>query len=411
MQGRLLKMNEYKVIADRLNIRSVLENNKPRYIIKATGAIANKKHITEYFNQPDGSVKTLKSMFTPHCIESIKRQSKNKGVFVDIQHELARESSMKAMVKGKLTDEEQTAFNRMIKTKRLPLMKMNEIDILDDKLDLELELNSMFPEVDDEHKRLYDAVVYSLQNKFLNGVSVTFGEFKCAKNDEGVTVIDDVEVLGFSCLDTPAEHMNSIYEVAIRAIEDKTGENKMDEEEKKKFEEEKNKLEDEKKKFEEEKIEAQKVKDEADKTTEEEKKQAEIKIQEEKQTKIEEDLAKKTEELKKVEDDLNSAKGLAAKGQEPPTGAASDKGLSGELYEKNLKEITSLHDQTIETIKAGKLPIVDNRFKNFSEIINLQAKAGDLTADLDKENAEFVNSRHLLDKGRADIITPKLRQE
>ncbi len=409
----------YQIIADKINIRSSIENNKPRVVIRATAAIANKKHIYEYTKNKDGSNKTLKSMFTPHCIESIRRQSKNKGIFVDIQHELAREASMKTLVKGKLTAEEQKQFDNMLKRKRLPLMKMNDINILEDKLDLEAEMNASFPEVDEEHKRLYDAVVYSLQNKFLNGISMNFGEFKMVKDDKGDVVIDDAEVLGFSCLDAPAEHMNSIYEVAIRAIEDKTGEEKM-EDEKKKIEEEKVKFEEDKKKFEEEKAAAQKVKDdEKAKVDEETKKAEEIKKQEEAQKKIEDDLAAKTEEAKKAQEDaekakaeLNSAKGLAAKGKGNPNAKA---GVDGEPLEKlfpdKLKEITAKHDATMETIKSGKIPLVDNRLDGMAELINLQAKAGNLTADLDDKDKAYVEDNKLLERGNADIITPKIKQE
>ncbi len=407
----------YQIIADRINIRSSIENNKPRVVIRATAAIANKKHVIEYTKNSNGTNKTLKSMFTPHCIESIKSQSKNKGVFVDIQHELAREATMKEMVKDKFTPEEQKRFDNMLKRKRLPMMKMNNIDILDDKLDLEAEMNASFPEVDEEHKRLYDAVVYSLNNKFLNGISVNFGEFKMIKDDKGDMVIDDVDVLGFSCLDTPAEHMNTIYEVAIRAIEDKTGESKMEDE--KKLEAEKAKLEEDKKKFEDEKAAAQKVKDdEAAKVEAEKKKAEEIKKGEEEQKKIEEELAKKTEEAKKAKEEadkanaeLNSMKGLAAKNKGNPNAGAGDgsKPPTEEMYKENIQKITAEHDETMKTLREGKTPIVDKRLKGMGELIDLQARTGNPTADLSERQEENIKESKLLERGNADIITSKVK--
>ncbi len=407
----------YQIIADRINVRSILENNKPRYIVKAIGAIANKKHVTEYFRQPDGSVKSLKSMFTPHCIESIKKQSKNKGIFIDIQHELIRDSAIKEMVKGKLTPEEQKRVSNMLHGKKFPLAKLNNIDILDDKLDIETELNPMFKEIDEDHKKYFDAVWYSLENKFLNGISVNFGEFTMAKDDKGDTVIDDVDVLGFSYLDAPAEHANTIYDVAIRAIEDKTGEVKMDEDEKKKFEEEKVKLEEDKKKFEEEKAAAQKVKDEEKaKVDEETKKAEEIKKGEEEQKKIEEDLAKKTEEAKKAQEDkekaeaeLNSIKGLAAKGKSGTGAGDGSKPPTDELYKENIQKITAEHDETIKTLRAGKTPIVDKRLSGMGELIDLQARTGNPTADLSDRQRENIREDKLLERGNADIITSKVK--
>ncbi len=409
----------YQIIADRINIRSSIENNKPRVVIRATAAIANKKHVVEYTKNPDGSFKTLKSMFTPHCIESIKTQSKNKGIFVDIQHELAREATMKEMVKGKFTPEEQKQFEHALKRKRLPMMKMNDINILDDKLDLEAEMNAAFPEVDEDHKRLYDAVVYSLNNKFLNGISVNFGEFHMIKDDKGDMVIDDVDVLGFSCLDAPAETMNNIYDVAIRAIDDKTGETKMDEDEKKKFDAEKAKLEEDKKKFEDEKTAAQKVKDDETAKVEAEKKKAkEIKKGEEEQKKIEDELAKKTEEAKKAKEDadkanaeLNSMKGLAAKNKGNPNAGAGDGSTppTEEMYMENIKEITAEHDKTIKTLREGKTPIVDKRLSGMGKLIDLQARTGNPTADLTERQREDIKDGKLLERGDADIITSKIK--
>ena len=405
----------YQIIADRINIRSSIENNKPRVVIRATAAIANKKHVIEYTKNPDGSFKTLKSMFTPHCIESIKKQSKNKGVFVDIQHELAREATMKEMVKGKFTPEEQKRFDNMLKRKRLPMMKMNNIDILDDKLDLEAEMNASFPEVDEEHKRLYDAVVYSLNNKFLNGISVNFGDFKMIKDDKGDMVIDDVDVLGFSCLDTPSEHMNNIYEVAIREIVDKTGEAKMEEDEKKKIEEEKAKLAEDRKKLDEEKAEIQKKKDEE---AAEAKKAEDIKKGEEEQKKIEEDLAKKTEEAKKAQEEadkanaeLNSIKGRAAKDKGNPNANAGDgsKPPTEELYKENIQKITAEHDETMKTLREGKTPIVDKRLKGMGELIDLQARTGNPTADLSEKQEGDIRDSKPLERGNADIITSKVK--
>ncbi len=403
----------YQIIADRMNVRSILENNKPRYIVKAIGAIANKKHVTEYFRQPDGSVKTLKSMFTPHCIESIKEQSKNKGIFIDTQHELIRNQSIKEMIKGKLTPEEEKSISNMLHRKRLPLAKLNNIDILDDKLDIETELNPMFREVDEDHKKYFDAVWYSLQNKFLNGISVNFGEFTMAKDNKGDTVIDDVDVLGFSYLDAPAEHANTIYDVAIRAIEDKTGEEaKMEEDEKKKLEEDKKKFEEDKKKLEEEKAEIQKKKDEE---AAEAKKAEEIKKGEEEQKKIEEELAKKTEEAKKAQEDkekaeaeLNSIKGLAAKGK-TGTGAGDGKPPTEELYKENIQKITAEHDETMKTIRGGKTPIVDKRLSGLGPLIDLQNRTGNSTADLSEKQEENIKDGKLLERGNADIITSKIK--
>jgi len=398
----------YNVIADKIEIRSSKDKSKPRYVVNAIGAIANKKHVSEFAKQSDGSYKTLKSMFTPHCIESIKKQSKNKGLFVDTQHQLVRDASIKEIVKGKLNAEEEKQIDNMLNRKRLPLAKLNDIDIEENELRLYTELNPSFREVDDDHKKYFDAVWYSLENKFLNGISINFGEFTHAIDAKGDTVIDDVDVLGFSYLDAPAEHANSIYEVAIRSMEEKINVRESVEmvDEKAKFEADKAKLEEDRKKVDEEKAAIEKTKAEK----EESEKKADIEKQAAEQKKIEDDLAAKTEEAKnlaeenaKLKDDTNSAKGVV-KQTPPPSQGADGKQYDQKFYEVNLKNITSEHDKHIEKLEKGQQPMVDKRMNGFGQLINLQAENGP-TVGLPDRQVQDIREERLLERGETDIIT------
>src|SRR3990167_1766095 len=234
----------YTFVTDSIEVRGLKENDKPRYIVNGTAILANKKHIYEWIKNKDGTTKTLKNLFTPHCIQSIKEQAKHKSLFIDIQHELVRNASIRALAKDKFTDEEQKQLDNMLKRKMLPLAKLADIDIEGDEFRIYTELNPMFREVDDDHKNYFDAVWYSLQNKFLNGISPNFGEFKYDYDDKGDLVIDDVDILGFSYVDSAAGHEHSITEVAIRALEEgiNKDEEKKRSEEKKQLELEKEKL-------------------------------------------------------------------------------------------------------------------------------------------------------------------------
>src|SRR3990167_1050649 len=258
---------KYTFVTDSIEVRGIKENDKPRYIVNGTAIVANKKHPYEWIKNRDGSIKSLKSVFTPHCIQSIKEQAKHRSVFMDVQHELVRNASIRALAKDKFTDEEQKQLDNMLKRKMLPLAKINDIEIEGDKLQIYTELNPMFREVDDDHKNYFDAVWYSLQNKFLNGISVNFGEFKYAYDDKGDMMIDDAEVIGFSYLDSPAGVEHSITEVMIRSLEEgkNNEEGKKMEDEKKQLELEKNKIETEKKNLENERIKYLKEKEELDK--------------------------------------------------------------------------------------------------------------------------------------------------
>jgi len=399
----------YNVIADKIEIRSITENNKPRYLVNAIGAIANKKHIYEYIKKPDGTNKTLKSMFTPHCIQSIKDQSKSRRLFIDTQHELVRDASIKAIVKDKLSDDEFKRIGNMLNNKKLPLAKINDIDIEDENLHIYTEFNSAFRDIDDDHKNYFDAVWSSLENKYLNGVSINFGDMTYALDDNGDTVIDDIEVLGFSFLDAPAETANSIYEVAIRSIEEgiHIREGVKMEEEKKQFEAEKAKFEEEKKKLNNEKAELEKTKSEAVK-------QEELRKQEAEQAKINKDLEDKATQLKKLEeektklqDELTRVKGVAAQTPPPAQSNNMQSTKNEQFYADKLKEISAPHRETMDTYKRGQLPLVDNTMKGFSELVNLQAQAKNYTADLDTESADGIKKSRLLDRTRADIVAPR----
>src|SRR3990167_4580646 len=248
---------KYTFVTDSIEVRGLKENDKPRYIVNGTAIVANKKHPYEWIKNKDGSIKSLKSVFTPHCIQSIKEQAKHRSVFMDVQHELVRNTSIRALAKDKFTDEEQKQLDNMLKRKMLPLAKINDIEIEGDKLQIYTELNSMFREVDDDHKNYFDAIWYSLQNKFLNGISPNFGEFKYAYDDKGDMVVDDAEIVGFSYLDSPAGVEHSITEVMIRSLEE--GKNNEDG---KKMEDEKKALELERKNLENERIKYLKEKEE-----------------------------------------------------------------------------------------------------------------------------------------------------
>ncbi len=410
----------YDVIADKIEVRSSLKGDKPRYIVKATAMIANNKEIYEFQKLPDGSMRTLKSMFTPRCIKSIKEQSRHKKLFVDSQHELAMNANIKSIIRDKLSPEEQKKIDIMLKSKVLPLAKLNDIDIEENVLSVDTELNPMFREVDESYQRYFDAIWYSLENKYLNGVSVNFANPKVISVD-GVQVIDDIDVLGFSYVDAPANHNCTITEVAVRAMQEGVaeGEKKMEEEDKKKFEEEKKKFDEDKKKFEEEKATADKKKAEEDEATKKKEKDDEVAKQTAEQKKVEDELAEKTAALKKIEDEknkaeaeLNSAKGTVSETKPPAAGSPDGNEPKDEkFYKGQLSEITADHDKTVEILQSGKKPLQDNTFEGFGKLVNLGLQAGNPTADLDTKNAEYIEEHRLLDKGGADVIAPKAPQK
>ncbi len=405
----------YKIITDRIEVRSLTENNKPRYIVNGTAVMANKKHVYDYAKNKDGSYKSLKNLYTTHCIESIKKQAKHKNIFVDVQHELVRDASIKEVIKGKLDGEEQKKVHNMLKGRKLPISKCTDIDIEGDSLNVYTELNPMYREYNLDYQKEFDSIWYSLENHYLNGISINFGEAKIAEDENGDKVIDDIELLGFSYVGSPAGVEHSITEVAIRALGDGIEEGEKMKEEKEKLEAEKAKLEEEKKKIEEEKTAAAKLKEDETAKKAEEEKQAEIKKQEEEQAQTKKELEEKAEALKKAEEENaklkgegTNVKGVVKQTTPPAQLGAGEKTYNEEFYKENIKEITSKHDNAIKILKSGKEPDLGNSelMSGFSRMTNLSTKISP-TAGMSGDDAAIVQGGRLLEKSDADLVAKR----
>lgn len=414
----------YNFVADKIEVRgSLLDTPNPTYIVKGYAQIPNKPDIYKYQKRPDGSYKTFKSMFTDNCIKSIKRQAKHKKVFVDSQHELSINANIKSILKDKLNPNDFGKVESFLKAKTLPFSKLYDIDIDDNGLLVDTRPNPAFRNVDEAHRQYFDSVWSSLENHYLTGISTNFANPKIIKNENGIDVIDDLDILGFSYVDGQALPENNIFEVAIRSmIETRQGENMAEEEIKKKEEEikqEKEKVEAEKKALDEEKAKIAKDKEDAEKS--------DLEKQKEEQKKTQEDLDKKMEDLKKREEALGKGQGTEtgskSSGQEGTPPAKTGKSVvqqqdkygqaeqppkqkyDEKFYTEKVAEITKEHD---ESVKAKGESFVDNRMKGFGEMVNLAAKSRNPILGLDDANKRFIEDNPaLLSKGGADIVAPR----
>jgi hypothetical protein len=104
--------------------------------------------------------------------------------------------------------------------KQLPLFKPVKFDVLDKGLYMEIETNPFFPEVDEKHAGYYNAIVGSLLDKYINGMSLNF-QTKDVLEEDGIEKINDVDVFGVSLVANAAlgDH-SSITEVAMRSIKE-----------------------------------------------------------------------------------------------------------------------------------------------------------------------------------------------
>jgi flagellar biosynthesis GTPase FlhF len=411
----------YKFVTDRIEVRSIQKGGRtPKYNVRGYGAIANKKHIYQYETGKDGKTKALKSMFTPHCVSSMKRQAKSKSIFVDSLHELGVNANIKSLLKNKLDSTDMSRINTWLKTKTLPFSKVEDLNIDDKGLYLDTYLNPAFRDVDEDHRNYFDAIWSSLENHYINGMSVNMIPTDVVKDDDGDLVINDVNLLGFSYVDNQAEEDCSIVEVAMRAAQEfkDEGENM---EEAKKNEDMKKELDsktEELKKAQEELANVKKKQEEEAKKTEEEKVKSEKEDIEKQRREMEETNKKLEAEIEKLKKENNNKDNQEAdSGQSTVKPQDKFAGNAGEgkpkydekFYKDQIAEITADHDATI---KAGKGYLVDSAMKGFGQLSVLvrETKGVDTsTLGLSETNARIVKEEGLMRRDEGDLVTSKVK--
>ena len=214
---------------DRIETRALNATSKnPKYVIKGYAVAPDVEHIYKFAKDPKTGkvVKSFKSLFTGHAIESINKQLKHKKIFVDAMHEIASNINSKDVIKrlkekyGDDISDELSNIESNLNMKQLPMFKPIKFEVLDQGLYMEIETNPFFPEVDEKHKGYYDAVVGSLLDKYINGMSLNFAT-KDVLNEDGIEKINDVDVFGVSLVSNAAlGDFSSITEVAMRSIQE-----------------------------------------------------------------------------------------------------------------------------------------------------------------------------------------------
>ena len=214
-----------------------VERKGKKLIIRGTAAVANKVH-AHGFNA-DLS-KSFRSFFTDNAIKKMEREMKFKRVFVDALHETASEINNEHIVetlKGKYPEleNELNAIQSNNEVRKIPMFKVSNFLENNGQLEVTIESNPLFPEVDVAHEKYYNAITGSIEGGYINGISANFVGTDVS-SEEGVDKINDLDFYGLSLVQGPAlGSSTSIAEVATRSIkriiETRSGELKMTENE------------------------------------------------------------------------------------------------------------------------------------------------------------------------------------
>lgn len=218
-------MSKHNFTFPNIEIRSQKSSDgSTRYVVKGYAVAKNVPHTYRYESDADGNVKrAFKSYFTGNFESSMLRQLKTKPIFVDALHQTATNINIRSILdrikeKDPKLSSEVSEIESNLKVTQVPLAKVVDFRIDDHGLFVETELNPHFREVDDGHRRYFDVIWRSLQDGYINTMSINFAPTTVVYEGD-MERIDDGEVFGISYQSGGALGEEAgIIEVAMRAM-------------------------------------------------------------------------------------------------------------------------------------------------------------------------------------------------
>jgi len=218
----------YNFYLPKIETRSSLTNGIKNYIIKGYAATAG--YIYPYKKEmlADGKpVRSFKEYFTNQAIENIGRKVKSEKIFIDYGHQKASQLNIdRILTRNGISSEEKDYILNSINTTDVPMFKVEDIKIDDKGLFVEIKANPFYRDLDNEHQKYFDTIWNSIENGFINGMSINFKPTDVVEVNSELTQINDAEIYGISLTSGAANDMASITEVAVRSIEHVRGERK-----------------------------------------------------------------------------------------------------------------------------------------------------------------------------------------
>ena len=209
----------------KIETRSVDVGGKPTYTIK--GYATTTDYVYPY--KVSGN-RTFKEFFTERALQNIGKKVKNQKIFVDVEHSLGTKESTKMIIEqlkkktGGDFAEEIDYIDSRFKYSDIPMFKVEEISIDDKGLFVEVQGNPYYRDIDEEHRKYFDAIWSSLENGYINGMSLNMKPTETVQINNDLTQIDNIDIYGISLTGSPSNDMASITEVAMRSLEVVRGE-------------------------------------------------------------------------------------------------------------------------------------------------------------------------------------------
>ncbi len=227
-------MNENKILLPIENIETrSSKSKKSKKIIRGRAKLTPGKQYAYLFDSDEqgNPIKSLKEVFSEQGWNTIKKKIMGRGVFVDDNHKTVIDLKLNRYLNdlsretGKNLDDIKAEIKRWIKASDMPLFKLEDAQLEDDSVMLEIAMNPYFRDIDESHKAYYDAVSNSVDEGFLNSLSLNFSPTDWTEyiTDQGtcIPMINDCDVYGISLVHHAGhDDMQDVLEVSMRAVQD-----------------------------------------------------------------------------------------------------------------------------------------------------------------------------------------------
>ena len=201
----------------KVEVRSKLSDGVKKYIIKGYATTAD-----NIYSYKKGKDMSFKEFFTKKAIENITRKAKSEKIWVDYGHQVGFNVNLQKALEDVETrsgldlSNEKKYLNEAIKISDIPMFKLEDLKIDDKGLFVEIHANPFYRDMDSEHRKYFDTVWNSLENGFINGLSLNMKPTEFIDIDSNLRQIDNAEVFGISLLSGAANDQANITEVAMR---------------------------------------------------------------------------------------------------------------------------------------------------------------------------------------------------
>lgn len=206
----------------KIEVRSSIDKGVKKYIIKGYATTKGNPYAYEKIKDKEGNpIKSFREFFTEEGMENIRRKAKIQNIWVDYGHHTAFGYNIQKALADVETrsgidlSEEKNYVKNAFQIGDIPMFKLEDLSFDDNGAFVEIHANPFYENYSEEHKKKFETTWNSLENGFINGISLNFKPYTVKVNDT-LNAINDADIFGISLLSGASNDMATITEVAVR---------------------------------------------------------------------------------------------------------------------------------------------------------------------------------------------------